>query len=364
MSFNMTTAPAEVTTDDAESPQRRQSSAGGRHFARFSGVYVLIGFIVVYALWVPETFLTRITLQSILGDQAITGIITIGVVIGLAAGVFDLSFASNISLSGIICGVLIINHGWPIPAAIAVAIFSGVVVGLVNAFFVVKIGINSIVVTLGTSSLLAAVTSWLTNGTYLTGFPKGFTNIAIPKPLGIPILAVMLAVIALIGWYVLEHSPLGRRLQATGLGPEAARLAGVNTARMTVFALLAIAVTSSIAGVLIAAKINSATPDVGAAYLLPVIAGAMLGTTQIKPGRFSIAGTVLAIFLLATGVKGLQLAGGGQAWITSAFNGAALLLAVTFAALGERNVGGFWRRFRLRRRVSETASSETAESTR
>jgi ribose transport system permease protein len=147
-----------------------------------------------------------------------------------------------------------------------------------------------------------------------------------------------LLVLAFIAWYLLEHSPFGRRLQATGAGADAARLAGVNTDRMVFLGLVASATMATIAGILITSQIASVSPTIGSGYLLPVFAAVFLGTTQVKVGRFNIWGTILAIFLLATGVKGLQLAG-GQGWITDAFNGAALLLAVGVAALGQRRSG-------------------------
>jgi ribose transport system permease protein len=342
-------------------PRRRTFSQG--HLGRFSGAYVFAAFIVAYGLWTPKTFLTTATVQSILGDQAVTGIATIGVVIALSAGVFDLSFANNLGLSGVICGTLMLNHHVSPALAIAVAMLSGLVVGVVNAFFVVKVGVSSIVVTLGMSSILSAITSLLTNnGEFLTGFPDSFARLATPKPLGIPVLAVYFAVVALLGWYFLEHTPVGRRLQATGAGPDAARLAGVNTGQMTFVALVIAALTSSLAGILVTAQVNASTPSVGAGYLLPVVAAAFLGTTQLKPGKYNVGGTVLAILLLATGVKGLQLGGGGQAWIADAFNGVALILAVSFAALSQRGAGGTVLprlRFRRRRAAAEAERKAT-----
>jgi ribose transport system permease protein len=364
----MTIGPVDLDFTTGEGRKRsadepRASHRPRLHPARYSGVYVLAAFIIGYGLWVPKTFLTVTTLQSILGDQAVAGIVTVGVVIALSAGVFDLSFANNLSLSGVICGSLMYHHGWAPWPAIAVSLASGAVLALVNSYFVVKVGLNSIVVTLGTSSVLIAVTSWLSgNGQFVTGFPASFTRIASPKPLGVPMLTIIFAVVAFLGWYVLEHTPFGRRMQATGLGPDAARLAGVDTSRMTVIAFLVAGLTSSLAGVLVTAQVDAAVPTVGAGYLLPVVAGAFLGATQVKPGRLNIAGTVLAIYLLATGVKGLQLGGGGQAWITDAFNGVALLAAVTFAALSQRSTGGLRRRLGLRPRRPDGRTTAVPDS--
>jgi len=329
---------ADRRDDDAPAPTPRSSRrAGAAQLGRFSGVYVLVAFIIAYGIWVPKTFLTTTTLQSIIGDQAVTGIVTIGLVFALSAGAFDLSFANNLGLSGVICADLMLNHQVNPALAIVITLACGLLVGAVNAFFVVRVGVNSIVVTLGMSSVLSALNSKLTNGgQYLTGLPSSFTKLASPKPWGVPVLALYLLVAAVIGWYVLEHTPVGRRLQATGAGAEAARLAGVSTGRMTLLAFMVVGGLSSLAGILVTAQVGAATPDIGSGYLLAVFAAAYLGTTQIKPGRFNIGGTILAIFLLATGVKGLQL-GGGQAWITDAFNGVALILAVSLATLGQRS---------------------------
>jgi ribose transport system permease protein len=299
-------------------------------------VYILVAFIVIYGFWIPKTFLTVTTLQSIIGNEAVTGVVAIGVVFALSAGAFDLSFANNLGLSGVICAALMFNDHVSAPLAILLTLAFGMAVGAVNAFFVVRVGVSSVIVTLGMSSILAALNSDFTNGgQYITGLPRAFTQLATPKPLGVPILAFYLAIAAILGWYVLEHTPVGRRLYATGAGPDAARLAGVNTGRMTLIALVVSGFMSSAAGILVTAQVASATPNVGPGYLLAVFAAAYLGTTQIKPGRFNIVGTMLAIYLLATGVKGLQL-GGGQAWITDAFNGVALILAVSLAAIAQR----------------------------
>ncbi|MEU3513360.1 ABC transporter permease, partial [Streptomyces longwoodensis] len=141
---------------------------------------------------------------------------------------------------------------------------------------------------------------------------------------------IMLAV-ALLLWYVLERTPLGRRIYATGGNPEAAALAGVRTSRIILFALVCCGVLSALAGLLLTSQLSAGDPTVGPAYLLPVIAAVFLGSTQFRGGRFNIWGTVVAAYVLAVGVKGLQLAG-LPIWIPDLFNGAALLTAVGLAA--------------------------------
>jgi predicted ABC-type sugar transport system permease subunit len=150
---------------NAASARRLRTPVGGRSLlARFSGVYILVAFIVVYGFWVPKTFLTVTTLQSVIGDQAVTGVVTIGVVFALSAGAFDLSFANNLGLSGVICAALMVNEHVSPPIAIVLTLLFGTAVGAVNAFFVVRVGVSSIIVTLGMSSILSALNSDFTSG--------------------------------------------------------------------------------------------------------------------------------------------------------------------------------------------------------
>jgi ribose transport system permease protein len=309
--------------------------AGGLKFGRFSGIYVWILFIAIYAIWVPHTFLRGSTAQGIASTQAITGFAALGVTCSLAAGALDLSFASTISLSSTLAASLLADHHFGVIPVIFLMLGLGVVIGLINGFFVVKVGVSSIVATLGMSSVIIAVEEKIGNEQFITGIPSSFTKLTTAQPLGIPIVFLYLLVAAALVWYLLEHTPVGRRIYATGANIEASRLAGIATGQMTVFGLIASGVLASVAGLVVVSQIGSGSPEVGSGYLLPVFAAVFLGATQVRPGRFNAWGTILAIFLLATGVKGLQLAG-GQAWVTDLFNGIALLLAVSAAVIGHR----------------------------
>jgi ribose transport system permease protein len=308
-------------------PPSRMRKSVGAVLGRYSGVFVWVLLVVVFAIWLPSTFLTMVTFRSILGGQSITAILAMGVLIAFAAGQFDLSAAQNLGLSAIICGSLIVNAHMSWPLAALVSVLSGAAIGAVNGT-IVLLGVNSFIATLGMSSVLLAITEVIGGSSYIGPLPASFQSIATRVHLGIPILAVYALVLSLIMWYVLEHTPMGRRTQATGANPEAARLAGVHTARHIFWSLVACSVIASIAGVLVAAEIGEVSPTVGPPYLLPAFAACLLGTTQIKVGRFNVWGTLVAIILLATGVEGVQLAG-GQLWFTDLFNGVALIGAVS-----------------------------------
>ena len=320
---------------------------------RFSGVYITAIFIAIFAVWVPGTFLTTTTLKDILSEQAITAMVAIGLLFPLAAGAFDLSVGNMLGASAMITASLTANHHVGVIAVILIVLGIGAAVGAVNGFLVVVVGVDSFIATLGMSSVLLAVIDKVGNGNFIVGVPGSVSTIALHQPLGIPIVAYYVVVLAVIGWYILEHTPGGRRLHATGANEDASRLSGVPTGRLRFLALIASATIAALAGFLLTAQLSSASPTAGNSYLLPAFAAALLGTTQILPGRVNVWGTILAIVLLAVGVKGLQLAG-ASLWVTDLFNGVALIIAVAAASLSKRGALSRWGTRWRQRRTSRT----------
>lgn len=316
--------------------ERRRFTLG---MSRFSGILIWIGLIVLFSVWLPDTFATTTTARSIASNQAITAILALGLLFPLAAGVFDLSIAQNMGFSAILSGYLMTSGGLDPAVAVVIALASGVVVGSINGLLVAVIGVNSFIATLGMTSVLLAVTNLISNGEFVGPVADSVQSAVNQEVLGIPMLLVYMLALAVIAWYALEHTPVGRRIQATGANPDAARLAGVRTGRYVFFMFVICGVTGSLAGVLLAAKLGTVAQSVGPPYLLPAFAACFLGSTQLKPGRFNVWGTLLALLLLATGVTGLQLAG-GDLWLTDLFNGLALVGAVSIAVVvGKRKSG-------------------------
>ncbi|MFC7501629.1 ABC transporter permease, partial [Nocardioides sp. GCM10030258] len=307
--------------------RRRSPAINKFSIGKYSGVLIFALIVLVFGIWTPDTFLTATNFRSILASQAIIAILALGLLFPLAAGAFDLSAAQNLGFCAVLCGALLTKNELPVPVAIAIALGAGIVVGMFNGFLVAVIGINSFIATLGTTSLLTAGSQVLTDGTYLGPFPDSFQDLTSGAIFTLPVIVIYLFVFAVIAWFVLEHTPLGRRIYAAGANADAARLTGVNTTRMVFGSLVISGFAAAVAGVLLASTLGSVSSSLGPEYLLPAFAGAFLGTTQLKPGRFNVGGTMLAIFLLGTGVQGLQLVG-GEVWVTALFNGVALIVAV------------------------------------
>lgn len=299
-------------------------------FRNISAIYVFLVIFAVFSLWVPGTFLQGSTWKALLEGQAITAMLAVGLVIALSAGAFDLAIGAELGFGAVLVAWLLVDHGVPIVPAIALTLFAGVLVGAINGLLVVKARIDSFIATLGVSSILLAMIAWVSNSQQIINLSQSFQDIASTQVLGITVPVYLMLVVAALTWYVLDRTRLGRRIYATGGNIEAARLAGVRTSAVIVGALIACGVIATFAGILDSANLGTGDPTIGPPYLLPAFAAAFLGSTQFRGGRFNVWGTVVAVYVLATGVVGLQLAG-APVWIPDFFDGAALLIAVGLA---------------------------------
>ena len=162
-----------------------------------------------------------------------------------------------------------------------------------------------------------------------------------------------LLALALLVWWVLDHTPVGRYLYAIGGNNEAARLSGLNVGRWSWLSLVASASIAGLAGIFYG-SLSGPSLTFGQTLLLPAFAAVFLGSTQITPGRFNVWGTMLAVYVLATGVQGLQFVTGVQ-WLNDMFNGVALVAAVAFAGWRQRGPG------RRGRETSEPVSEDQSD---
>jgi ribose transport system permease protein len=326
-------------------------------FRNISALYIFVAIFAIFSFWVPDTFLVDSTWRAMIDSQAITAMVAVALVIPVAAGAFDLAIGTEVGLGGILVAWLLSSQGLSAPPAIALTILAGALIGLGSGLLITKARITTFIATLGVSSILAAMITWVSGGQQILNLGRGFQQIATGEigPFTYPVY-IMLG-IALIAWYVLERTPVGRYVYATGGNPDSARLAGVNTSRVIVGALVACGAISAGAGILLSSSLGTGDPTTGPAYLLPAFSAVFLGSTQFRGGRFNVWGTVVAVFVLATGVKGLQLAG-APVWIPEFFNGAALLLAVGLANF-ERSGARF---SAIRRLIPGLGRSKPAEA--
>ena len=224
--------------------------------------------------------------------------------------------------------------GIPQGVGALIALAACAVVGFVSGFIVVRLRVNSFIATLGMSQVLTALTLLLSGNRQISSaFSKAYRNIGLKRVFDLPLFFWFMIILAIVVWFVLEHTALGRFLFATGGNREAARLAGVQTDRYTWATLVVSAMIAGFAGLVQSWKVGTFGNNIGPGFLFPAIAAVFFGASQLR-GRPNVWGTLIAVFTLAFGVKGLQLTftGGNKPWIEPLFEGLSLLIAVAFAS--------------------------------
>ncbi|MFE1884533.1 ABC transporter permease [Streptomyces diastatochromogenes] len=322
------------------SPPRPRRPRPVGHLAAAYGLLALTALLfLVFSLALPGTFPTRETINAILATQSIPAILALAAMVPIVTRAFDLSIGYGLGLAHVMVLQLIVEGHWPWPLACLAVLVGAGVVGVLNGVIVEFGQIDSFIATLGTGSMLYAVTGWVTGGARIVpgpgGLPTGFTDLYDSTFLGVPVPAFYVLALVAVLWLVLERLPLGRSLYVVGSNPRAADLLGIPTRKYTVYAFTASGLITGFAGVLLAAQLQVGNPSVGLDYLLPAFAGALLGSTAVRPGRANPLGTLVAVTVLAVGLTGIaQL--GGDFWTTPLFYGGTLLLAVGLAGYSAR----------------------------
>lgn len=306
---------------------------------RYAVVMALVAFLVGFSILLPTTFFTMGNVRTIVSSQAVLMILALGLTVPLTTGEFDLSIGSMLGASAVLTAYLTGQLQWPLFAIVLVTLAIGAITGIVNGFFVVRVGVNAFIGTLGTSTILTGLTLAISGGQILGTVDAGLMEFVQFQILGLPVPVYIAFALAVVLWYLYEHTPMGRYLFFVGEGREAARLVGLPVNQLRFGAFVASGVISALAGIFTAGQLGAADPSVGPSFLLPAYAAAFLGATTIKPGRFNAWGTVVALYLLVTGVTGLELFG-TSSWVQQTFNGVALLIAVTFARFVARGQAG------------------------
>jgi ribose transport system permease protein len=325
-----------VSAPRASDAARARSRSRGRFVERYAllGVWALV--VVCFGVLRPDTFLSTANFSTIFGSQAVLVVLTLALLTPLTAGDYDLSVAATMGLSTMTLAILNVDHGWPIGAAIAAALAVGLLVGLVNGAIIVLLGIDSLIVTLGTSTFIAGVILWISNSQTISGISTTLTDAVVRTRLfEIPLAFYYGIALGLVMYYVFEFMPVGRRLLFVGRGRNVARLSGIRVMRLRWGAFVVSGIISAFAGVLYAGTLGSADPTSSLSFLLPAFAAAFLGATTIMPGRFNPIGSIAAVYFLVTGITGLQLLG-VQTFVQQLFYGGALVLAVALSQLARR----------------------------
>ncbi len=274
----------------------------------------LIVMFVVFSLASPN-FATFTNIVGILLSTAVIGILAVGVTFVIITGGIDLSVGTVMTLASVITGVIISYWGLPIPAGVLGGLAAGALCGFVNGTVTAKMKVPPFIATLG-MMMMSQGLSLVISGTrpiYFLGTPS-FRQIAMGSLAGIPNAVWIFFASAVIGSLVLTKTVLGRYTFALGSNEEATRLSGINVDRWKIAVYTLCGLYSGLAGVVMASRLNSAQPALGAGYELEAIAAVVIGGTSLSGGEGSVLGTVIGAFLMSVLINGLRILSIPQEW--------------------------------------------------
>lgn len=307
-------------TENAHGETQRRADIV-KDVVRRGAVFILLALLVVGFSWAQPAFANINNLMSILQAVSVVAIIGTGVTVTLAIGGFDLSVGAVAASAVMAASYAMIVLGFNAYQTVPVVLAFGALVGLVNAFLIVRLQVPDLLATLSMMFLLMGLQLIPTAGRSISVgliLPDGSTASGSYDPLflmigrsslfGLVPLAVVLMLVAAVTLYILtERTRLGRLLFATGGNELATRLAGANTARIKTFAYVLSGVLAALGGVIVAARVGRGDVSSGASLLMDSVAASLIGFAVLGLRRPNVLGTVIGAVFVGVLLNGLTM---------------------------------------------------------
>jgi ribose transport system permease protein len=297
---------------------RLLTTAGGRGGA----LIILLALVVAFSL-AADNFLTVDNLRNILRQYSVPAILAVGQTLVIVSAGIDLSVASTAALSGSVMGVMYAHEGYPEPVALLMGLAAGFAVGAINGFVITKWRVPDFIATLGAFTAVRGVALLVTDGLPVPDYTKAQEGRTVPQTVttlgadsvfGIPLIAVVAGACALIGWFILSRTTLGRSAYAIGGNREAARVSGIRVARVKWSIYVFSGLMAAIAGFMLTGRQGSANALMGEGMELQSIAAVVVGGTNLFGGEGTIGGTIIGVLIIGVLNNGLNILGVADFW--------------------------------------------------
>jgi len=290
---------------------------------KYGVIIAIIGLIIIFSALLPGQFSTFSNAINIITSITITALIAGGLSFSLVVGGFDLSVGSIASLASMLAAGVMVFSMQPTWVAIVLPLAVGVIIGLVNSFFILKLKIPDLLATLGMMFVAKGIQLVYCHGNEIfskmnivspTGIHQApgeisqtFLIIGQGKIWGIPIMVIIMLFTLVVGHVFLNHTKYGRVMYATGGNPEAAKLSGIAIYRVKTLGYVISGFLSALGGVVLASYLGSGQPNAGGAYLMDAAAASFIGPSLLGIGVFNLPGTLIGAIFVGVLINGLTM---------------------------------------------------------
>ena len=270
---------------------------------------IIILIVLIFALWVMnDKFLSFTNVTNLMRQTAIIGVLAVGMTFVILAAGIDLSVGSVLALSSILASKLMVA-GLPVWLSILIALVAGSLIGALMGIAIHKGKVPAFIATLGGMTIVRGLVMLMSGAQKVSGLPPAIGDFAVQRYLGIPAMAYVWFITILVGWFVSKYTVFGRNMYAIGSNEEAARLSGIKIGINICGIYAFCALMSSVAGILMTARLGNGVPTAGQGYELDAIAAVVVGGGSLFGAIGSIPGTVLGTIIIATIRNGGTLLG-------------------------------------------------------
>jgi ribose/xylose/arabinose/galactoside ABC-type transport system permease subunit len=303
--------------------------------------FIVLALLVIFFSFASPTFLTANSLLLVAKHVALYGILGLGMTYVIITGGIDLSVGAIVGLSGMIAGGLI-NEGitmfgytayFSVPMVVLITIVGGGLIGLINGLIITRFNVAPFIATLGMMYVARGFAMLRSNGATFpnivgkealgnTGFQVLGGNL-----LGIPVGAIILAILAIVAGIILKKTPLGWHIFSIGGNEKAAKLSGVKVDKVKLFVYIFSGACAAMVGLITAAQLVAAHPASGESWEMNAIAAAVLGGTSMAGGIGTIGGTIVGAFVIGVINDGMVMCGVSEFW-QMVIKGLVIVLAV------------------------------------
>jgi len=277
-------------------------------FSRF-GIYIAFAVICAFFAAFNPLFLTAGNLVNIIRQVSFNAIIAMGMTFVIIASGIDLSVGSVLALTAVIAASLVTEEAQllPVPLAVLAGLGIGAACGLFNGFVITRGRLAPFIVTLVTMTMARGASQLYTKGRPITGLRPGFDFMGAGSWLGIPIPIFILAFVVVMSYFILSWTKMGRYIYAVGGNERAALASGIKVHRVKIFVYVYSGMTAALVGLMLSARLNSASPILGVGYELDAIAATVIGGASMDGGKGKVIGTLIGALIIGTISNGLDI---------------------------------------------------------
>jgi simple sugar transport system permease protein len=300
--------------------------------------------LVIWLMFVissPRTWTSPDIYVALMTTVPFFGLIAIPLTLLVIAGEIDLSFPAIMSF-GMLIFTRLVDATHNVLIALIGCLLAGLLAGLLNGWIVVRVGVPSLVVTIGTQFFWRGVVLVVTGGNGASLVPITDTllyPLLVGRVAGIPMQFIWMIVVAVMTWFFLNRHKYGAHLYLTGDNIESARLMGVNVDRTKMIAFAVVGLAAAFAGLVQSAELKYYWPTLGEGYLLNTLASVFLGGTSVFGGTGTILGTFVAAFIIGSINAGIVAAGLAGFW-TQVIYGLIIVGSTSLQTMVTRKLAG------------------------